>query len=95
MISKFTLGATEWSVEEVEKFDSTTQLGESSIGETKIRISKTWSNTLVSEQSKEATIYHEVVHAILDTLGEFDLSQKEEFVQKFSVLMHQFEKTKL
>jgi len=94
MIKQFTLGATKWTVVEVEKFDSSTQMGECSLGETKISISKTWSNQNVSKQSKESTLYHEATHAMLDTLGYHDLSRDELLVQGLSTLMQQFEQTK-
>jgi hypothetical protein len=42
----------------------------------------------------EETIYHEVVHGILNTIDRHDLSEDENFVQNFAVLLHQFEKTK-
>ena len=44
---KFTLGAVEWTVEEVEKLNTPTQLGECSLGETKISISNTWAGKTV------------------------------------------------
>lgn len=94
MIKEFTLGATKWDVKEIDKFKSTTQLGECSIGQTKITLSKTWDNEKVSEQSKESTLYHEVTHAMLDTLGYHDLSRDELLVQGLSTLIHQFEQTK-
>ena len=94
MIKEFTLGATKWKVNEVEKFESHTYLGECSIGQTSITISKTWCGQKVSKQSKEQTIYHEALHAMLDTLGYYKLSQDEKLVQGLSVLIEQFEKTK-
>lgn len=94
MIKEFTLGATKWTVEEIEQFKSSSQLGESLMGETKINISKTWCNEKVSDQSKDATLYHEVVHAMLDSLAYYELSQNEKLVQGLSVLMKQFEETK-
>jgi len=42
----------------------------------------------------DQTLYHEVIHSILDTMGEYELSKNETFVQNFSVLLHQFVKTK-
>ncbi len=94
MIKEFTLGATKWDVEEVDKLNSTTQLGECSLGQSKISISKTWANEKVSDQSKEATLYHEVTHAILDTLGYHEHSNDELLVQGLATLFQQFEKTK-
>ena len=37
-----------------------------------------------SDGSKVNTFYHELTHAILDTMGEFDLSKNEKFVNTFA-----------
>lgn len=37
-----------------------------------------------SETSKINTFYHELVHCILDTMGEYDLSSNEKFVSCFA-----------
>ena len=42
----------------------------------------------------DQTIYHEVVHAILESMGEDALSGNDKFVQNFALLLHQFETTK-
>jgi len=93
--TKFTLGAIEWNIS-IEDVDLSNKdvLGESCGITNKIKIAKHYKGEKMNPQNKELTLYHEVVHAILDTLGEFELSKNEEFVQKFSLLLHQFEKTK-
>lgn len=45
-------------------------------------------------ESIEQTFYHELVHAILYTLGEKDLNQNEKFVDMFGTMLHQFMKTR-
>jgi len=94
MIKEFTLGAVKWDVLEVEQFESPSKMGESLLGKTEISISKTWCNEIASEQSKEATLYHEVLHAMLDTLGYYDISKDELLVQGLATLIQQFEQTK-
>lgn len=37
-----------------------------------------------SEDSKRNTFYHELIHSILDTMGESDLSSNERFVSCFA-----------
>jgi len=93
MIKKFKLGAKEFDVEEVKSIDDT-GLGRTYSMLNKIKISKTWQNYELNDSSKEQTFYHELVHAILDELGEHELSENERFVQSFSVLLYQFDKTK-
>jgi ssRNA-specific RNase YbeY (16S rRNA maturation enzyme) len=94
MIKQFMLGATKWDVEEVECFEDSTKMGDSLLGQTRIRVSKTWEGEKTSKQSKEATLYHEVVHSILDTLGYEEISRDEILVQGLATLMQQFEQTK-
>lgn len=46
----------------------------------------------MSDQAKQATFYHELVHAILFTMGQ--TNHNEEFVDTFGGFMHQFMNTK-
>lgn len=95
MISKFNLGAVEWSVEiNNERLDDRQVYGNCSYHQSKIEIQDHTEGKSRTKTAIDQTLYHEVVHAILDTLGEHDLSNNEEFVQKFSLLLHQFETTK-
>lgn len=41
----------------------------------------------------EQSLWHEIVHQILNKMNEFDLSGNETFVQTFSLLLHQAIKT--
>lgn len=43
-------------------------------------------------QAKEQTFYHELVHAVLFTMGK--ANHDEEFVDAFGSYLHQFMKTK-
>ena len=47
----------------------------------------------IPEDTKEQTLYHEVVHAIFQELGREELYKDEQLVQSFSLLLHQFAKT--
>lgn len=42
-----------------------------------------------SDGSKRNTFYHELVHTILDTMGETDLSKNEKFVSCFSSFLNE------
>ena len=53
----------------------------------KIRIAKKFSDNEQSETSITNTFMHEVVHGVLDTMGEFELSGNEKFVSSFASLM--------
>ena len=52
-----------------------------------MRISDNFNNRQQCESSKIATFFHEVVHGILDTMGESELSGNEKFVCAFSSLL--------
>lgn len=93
MIKKFKLGGKEFNVELVRSIDDT-GLGRTYSMLNKIKIAETWQNFELENTGKEQTFYHELVHAILDELGENELSANERFVQSFSVLLYQFEKSK-
>ena len=48
--------------------------------------------TGMNKQSTEQTFYHELVHAILFTMGK--LTHDEEFVDTFGAFLHQYQITK-
>ena len=92
---KFTLGAVEWTVSfDNDRMKDMTTYGLCDHHKSEITLQDTDGKDKRTELSIEQTLYHELIHAILDTLREYELSKNEEFVQKFSVLLHQFEKTK-
>lgn len=59
-------------------------LGQCSLPEGYIKIAKTSYGKEQSISSQNNTLYHEITHLILDTMGEFDLSKDEKFVNTFS-----------
>ena len=93
--TKFTLGAVEWSIKlDNKRLDDLRAYGYCEYDRSLITIQSEVDKEKRSQTAIEQTMYHEVVHSILDTLGKNDLSKDEEFVQSFSLLLHQFEKTK-
>ena len=95
MIKEFTLGAVKWTVElNNERLDDKGAYGVCYYDESKILVQDKSLKYNREASAVEQTLYHEVTHAILDTMGERDLSHNEKFVQQFSLLLHQFEKTK-
>lgn len=48
---------------------------------------------VISKERAEQAFFHELVHAILDEMGELKLSKNERFVDSFSTLLHQAIKT--
>ena len=92
----FTLGAVKFTTEIKNKvyLNSDEVGGMSDSYKCTIDIAETVGESNVSEDSKRQIFYHELVHQILDMLGNCELSENEEFVQCFSVLLDQFEQTK-
>ena len=83
---KIRIGGQEISVVKEERFDDN-KLGEICVPEGVLRIADNFYNRQQCESSKIATFIHEVVHGILDTMGESELSGNEKFVCTFSSLL--------
>jgi hypothetical protein len=91
MIKKFTLGAVDWKVKiDNKRLDDLRIMGLCEFPKSLISIH----DDIESRDLIDQTLYHEVIHAILDSIGEHELSDNEDFVQKFAILLHQFEATK-
>lgn len=92
LINEFSLGGIKWVISiDNNRLDDLGLLGLCESVKSKISIYTDGIDQSLIEQ----TIYHEVVHAILESIGENELSKNEKFVQGFAVLLHQFETTKL
>lgn len=69
-----------------ERIDNN-KLGTICIAEGILQIANTFNNIQQCESSKFVTFIHEVVHGVLDTMGETELSSNEKFVSTFSSLL--------
>ena len=83
---KIRIGGQEISVVKEERLDDN-KLGTICMAEGVIRIADNFSNLQQCESSKINTFIHEIVHGILDTMGESELSGNERFVSTFSSLL--------
>jgi len=91
MIEEFTIGGIKWTVKKDEaRLNDLNLLGLCEFPKSLISIYDNGIDNNLVEQ----TIYHEVVHAILESIGENALSANDKFVQNFALLLHQFEITK-
>ena len=91
MIKEFTIGGIKWAVKSDEaRLDDLKLLGLCEFPKSLISIYEKG----IDENLTQQTLYHEVVHAILESMGETELSANDKFVQNFSLLLHQFETTK-
>ena len=84
--SKIRIGGQEIMIEMPEHLPDN-KLGDICVAGGKIRIAKKFSDYEQSETSMINTFIHKVVHGVLDTIGEFELSENEKFVSPFASLM--------
>jgi hypothetical protein len=80
----FTVGGQDIEVKHVE-FCEDSCLGNIILSQGEIQIAKYVTRGIEhSETSKLNTFYHELTHAILRTMGEYELNNNEQFVCSFS-----------
>ena len=80
------IGGQDIRVVKEERLDDN-KLGTICVAEGVLRIADNFNNLKQCESSKIGTFIHEVVHGILDTMGESELSGNEKFVCAFSSLL--------
>lgn len=91
----FTIGSFKYHVKVKEKVVLEEEVaGTSDFFSNDIEVAKTIDGMACSDDFQRQTFYHELVHVILDALGEDELCGDEKFVQRFSLLLDQFETTK-
>ena len=92
---EFMLGAVKWRVViDNEKMNQGDSLGQTSFTESVIYLADTHKGKSIPKDLIEQTFYHELVHAILDAIGQDDLVYDEKIAQGMGMLLHQFETTK-
>ena len=84
--SKIRIGGQDINVCIVERIEDE-KLGQICLAEGKLLIADNFSTRKQSDTSKANTFVHEVVHGILDTMCETELSGNEKFVSTFSSFM--------
>lgn len=84
--SKIRIGGQDISVVNKERLDDN-NLGNICVAEGVLQIANNFDNKKQSEGSKINTFIHEIVHGVLDTMGECELSRNEKFVCTFSSLL--------
>lgn len=84
---KFTVGGQDINVKQVELCENS-DLGNIILGQGEIQIADFVTRGVEqSYTSKLNTFYHELTHAILKTMGEYELNNNERFVCTFSSLL--------
>ena len=83
------VGGVKIFVRDVPRCDDN-NLGNCCLAEGFINIANLWDKDRQQcDESKRNTFFHEVVHCILDTMGESDLSKNEKFVCTFSSFLNE------
>lgn len=80
--NKFIVGGQDIEVIHQSTIDGD-KMGEACLWNGKIKISEIYKGCKQTESSKFNTFHHELVHIILDTMGEYELSSNERFVTAF------------
>lgn len=80
---QYTVGGQIMTIREVERITDE-KLGQCCVAEGIVEIANTFRGINQSDSSKLNTLYHEIVHTVLDTMGERELSENEKFVCTFS-----------
>lgn len=83
---KIRIGGQDIRIVNEERLDDN-KLGTICVAEGVLRIADNFNNLKQCESSKINTFVHEIVHGILDTMGESELSGNEKFVCTFSSLL--------
>ena len=81
--SKIRIGGQDIEVCVVDRIEDE-KLGQMCVAEGKLLIADNFSTRRQNDTSKVNTFVHEVVHGVLDTMGETELSGNEKFVLTFS-----------
>ena len=84
--SKIRIGGQDIDVCIVDRIEDE-KLGQMCVAEGKLLIADNFSTRKQSDTSKVNTFVHEVVHGVLDTMGENKLSSDEKFVSTFASLL--------
>lgn len=84
--NKIRIGGQDVSIVNKERLDHS-DLGTICLAEGVIKIADNFDNRKQCESSKINTFIHEVVHGVLDTMGESELSKNEKFVCTFASLL--------
>lgn len=84
--SKIRIGGQDISVVNKWRLDDN-DLGNICLAEGVLQIADNFDNKKQCESSKINTFIHEVVHGVLDTMSEFELSKNEKFVCTFASLL--------
>lgn len=86
---RISIGGVSFRVKLVDRCEDN-NLGNCCVAEGRIEIAELWDkNRHQSEDSKKQTFYHELVHCILDTMGENELSKNERFVNIFASFLNE------
>ncbi len=85
-MSKVTILGIPYQIEEVDRIEnqSDTVLGMILYAEQKIKI-----RASLPKELKEQTLIHEIIHGILENLGEHDLNNNERLVQSLAATVYQ------
>lgn len=87
--SRFHVGGIEYEVEFVTNEYNNSNFGRIEYHTSKIKLQREMSNVPISTNQLTQTFWHEVVHGILDAMGEIEKNNNEQFVCCFSSILNE------
>lgn len=86
---KLSVGALDYNVELVDSLRYGEEYGHWDGTTCTIKIAKTAGGEPLSDKRMEQTFFHELIHAVLDSIGEDELNENERFIDAFSNVFYQ------
>lgn len=87
------LGGVEFTTVFVKNPENSGILGESSVFDCRIKLQESNCGQIVTNKQNQNTYFHEIIHMMLDQIGELELSKNEKFVQTMGNMLFEFLRT--
>ena len=68
--------------------------GQACLNKRVVKLCNKFNEVELPKETKEKTFFHELVHTILDSIGEYKLNENEDFVDAFAERLYEYEKSK-
>lgn len=77
------LGGVEFTTVFIKNPENSSNLGESSVSDCRIKLQELNYGQIVTNKQNQNTYFHEIIHMMLDQIGEFELSKNEKICSKY------------
>lgn len=87
------LGGVEFTTLFIKNPENSNILRESSVFDCRIKLQELNYGQTITDKQNQNTYFHEIIHMMLDQIGEFELSKNEKFVQNMGNMLFEFLRT--